>query len=165
MDVQKAIQTKQAVRLFTDQPVPEDVIRAILEAGRRSQSSKNQQPWRFVVIRERGTLEALSKLGKFAGHLAGANFAVCLVSNGAGNWPSYDLGQASAYMQLAGWELGVGSCIAAIYEPDAAKELLGIPAELDFWCAISFGYPSPQHEPAKLGGRKPLDELVHWEKW
>lgn len=165
MDVSKAIQTKQAVRQFTDQPIPDVVLEAILEAGRHSQSSKNQQPWRFIVVRDKATLKALSQMGDYAGHLAGADVGLVLVSNGGGNWPHFDLGQASAYMQLAGWELGIGSCIAAIYTPDAAKTLLGVPAELELWCAISFGYPSPDHKPAKLGGRKTLDDLVHHEKW
>lgn len=165
MNVHDAIRTKQAVRLFTAQPVEEEKIAAILNAGRRSQSSKNQQPWQFIVVRERETLVALSKLGTYAGHLAGAAFAVVIVSNGAGNWPDFDLGQAAAYMQLAGWELGIGSCIAAIYEPDKAKDLLGVPAAMGCWCALSFGYPSPDHKPAQLGGRKPLTDIIHWERW
>jgi nitroreductase len=165
MQVHEAIRTKQAVRQFTSQPVEPEKVEAILNAGRRSQSSKNQQPWQFIIVRDRATLEALSKLGTYAGHIAGAAFAVVLVSNGAGNWPDFDLGQAAAYMQLAGWELGIGSCIAAIYESDKAKALFGIPAEMACWCAISFGYPSPDHTPAKLGGRKPLDQIVHEERW
>lgn len=57
MDVQKAIETKRAVRLFTSESVPPTVIDAILDAGRRSQSSKNTQPWQFVVAQHRETLE------------------------------------------------------------------------------------------------------------
>lgn len=164
MQVSDAIRTKRAVRQFSDQHVPDSVINAILNAGRRSQSSKNKQPWHFIVIKDRATLEALSKLGTFAGHLAGADFAVVMISDQAGNWPDFDLGQAAAYMQLAGWELGVGSCIAAIYEPDKAKELLGVPAELILNLAISFGYPAPDFTPAK-GGRRQLTNIVHYEKW
>lgn len=165
MDVNQAIRTKRAVRLFTDTPVPDAIITSILDAGRRSQSSKNTQPWQFIVVREKATLKALSELGAFAGHLAGADFAVVMVNNKQGNWPSFDLGQAGAYMQLAAWEHGVGSCIAAIYEPEKARALLGVPSDLSLDLAISFGYPSPEHKPLKMGGRKPLDEIVHWEKW
>ena len=86
MNVSQAIHTKRAVRLFTDQPVPNDVIQQILDAGRRSQSSKNTQPWGFVAIRSRDTLVALSKMGDFAGHLAGANFAVLLVGDQGQLW-------------------------------------------------------------------------------
>ena len=75
MNVQKAIETKRAVRLFTTDPVPAEVIDQILDAGRRSQSSKNTQPWQFVVVQNPETLIALSKTGDYAGHLAGAAFA------------------------------------------------------------------------------------------
>jgi nitroreductase len=165
MDVQHAIRSKRAVRLFSETPLPEAVIQDILDAGRRSHSSKNTQPWQFVAVRDRATLKALSEMGTYAGHLAGADVAVVMVNNKAGNWPSFDLGQAAAQMQLAAWAHGVGSCIAAIYEPDKAKSLLGVPTELSLDLAISFGYPSPDHTPAKMGGRKPLTEIVHWEKW
>lgn len=170
MDVLKAIRTKHAVRQFSDQPVPDDVITQILDAGRRSQSSKNTQPWDFVVVRNRETLVALSKLGDYAGHLAGANFAVLLVGqagqlwNGF-DWKSFDIGQASSYLQLAAWELGVGSCIATLYKADEAKALLGVPADHTLSVALSFGYPAADWENARMGGRKPLDELVRWEHW
>jgi nitroreductase len=170
MDVLQAIQTKHAVRKFSDQSVPDDVIRKILDAGRRSQSSKNTQPWSFVLIRQRETLVALSKMGDYAQHLAGANFAVLLVGeqgelwNGF-DWKSFDIGQASSYLQLAAWELGIGSCIATIYKADEAKALLGVPANHTVSAALSFGYPATDWVNAKMGGRKPLDETVHWEKW
>src|SRR5829696_3528978 len=106
MDTLKAIKTKHAVRQFSDQPVPEDIIRHILDAGRRSQSSKNTQPWQFIVVRDRQRLEALSKTGTYAGHVAGAAFAVVLVGTQHSDWNSFDLGQASSYLQLAAWDLG-----------------------------------------------------------
>jgi nitroreductase len=165
MDVIEAIQNRRAVRKFSDQPVPDDVIHAILGAGRRSQSSKNTQPWRFLVVRDPSMLETLSKLGDFAWHLAGANFAVILVGTVESTWNSFDLGQAAAQMQLAAHELGVGSCIAAIYQRDEAKQVLGIPQDHSVFCAISFGYPSENHKPLVMGGRKSLDDIVIWERW
>ncbi len=165
MKVTEAIRNRRAVRLFKDEAVPDETIRAILEAGRYSQSSKNTQPWQYIVVRDRGTLKALSETGKFAGHLAGAAFAVVLVGAKEGSWVSFDLGQSAAHMQLAAWELGVGSCIAAIYEPDKAKQILGVPAELTCSAALSFGYPSPEHKPAQMGGRKSLETITHWERW
>jgi nitroreductase len=165
MNVTDAIKTKHAIRLFTEEPVPDDILHAILDAGRRSQSSKNSQPWQFVVTQNRETLQALAKTGDFASHLAGASFAVSLVSPVEHLWNMFDLGQASAYMQLAAWELGVGSCIAAVYQHDVAKSILGVPDDHSLHVILSFGYPSPNHVIAKMGGRKPLDEITHWEKW
>lgn len=165
MEVQETIKTKHAVRLFSETPVPDDVIHTILDAGRRSQSSKNTQPWQFVVVRDRDALTALSKTGDYAGHLAGAAFAVALIGEADSAWNMFDLGQAAAYMQLVAWAEGVGSCIAAIYHPDDAKAILRVPANKTFYAALSFGYPSPEHVTAKMGGRKPIDEIVHWEHW
>lgn len=165
MNVAEAVRTRRAVRLFTDQPVPEDVIHTILDAGRRSQSSKNTQPWQFIVVRNRETLQSLSKMGDYAGHLAGAAFAVLLIGKEDTRSIAFDIGQAAALLQLAAWEQGVGACIASIYRPDEAKALLGIPAEMTAYYALSFGYPAPEHKPAKMGGRKPMDDVVRWEKW
>lgn len=165
MNVYEAIQTRRAVRKFSAQAVPDDVIETILNAGRRSQSSKNTQPWRFILVRDRAMLQTLSTLGDFAGHMAGANFAVVLVGSVESTWNSFDLGQAAALMQLAAHELGVGSCIAAIYQRDEAKQVLGIPEDRSVFCAISFGYPSTDHEPFKMGGRRPLNDIVLKERW
>ncbi|MGH2521785.1 MAG: nitroreductase family protein [Anaerolineales bacterium] len=170
MNVLDAIRTKRAIRQFTGQPVPEEAIRAVLNAGRRAQSSKNTQPWSFVVVHDRAALKQLSECGRYAGHLAGAAFAVALVSpDPATRWSvAFDLGQAAAYMQLAGWELGLGSCIASVYEPEKAKAILGIPPDQHFDVALSFGYPTlDQVRPTgvKKGGRRAFDDVVHWEKW
>src|SRR4051812_14003770 len=114
MTVEEAIRTKRAVRKFSDQPLPEQAVLAILDAGRRAQSSKNTQPWQFIAIQDRDTLTQLSTCGQYAGHLAGAALGVALVSS----TPSgFDIGQAAANMQLAAWELGIGSCIASMWEP------------------------------------------------
>jgi nitroreductase len=170
MNVSDAIRLKRAVRKFEERALPEQVILAILNAGRRSQSSKNEQGWRFIAIRDRATLKALSETGTYAGHLAGAALGVAILSpNPEGKFQDlFDVGQAAAYMQLAAWELGVGSCLASIYEPEKAREILAFPADWHLRIAISFGYPADEaklsSEP-KRGGRRSLEEVVHWEKW
>ncbi len=164
MELAEAIKTFRAVRQFTDQPLADETIHAILNAGRRAQSAKNTQAWLFVAIRKRETLQALAGCGPFAGHLAGAALGVALV---APTENTYDLGQATAYMQLRAWELGIGSCIASMYDQDKARAILGIPADQFFRIAISFGYPLPD-APRPTGislGRKPLDEVVRWEQF
>jgi nitroreductase len=170
MNVSEAIRTKRAVRKFTDQPLSEQETFAILNAGRRSQSSKNDQGWQFIAIRDRSILEALSRCGQWAGHIAGAALAVALLTPDPAQkfQIMFDAGQAAAFMQLAAWELGIGSCPASIYELDKAREILGFPAEWHLRIVLSFGYPAEAakliEEPRK-GGRKKLDEVVHWEKW
>ena len=170
MDVSEAIRMKRAVRQFKEQPLPEEVALAILNAGRRSQSSKNTQPWHFVAMRDKAILRALSECGTWAGHLAGAALGVAILTPD----PSekfqimFDAGQAAAYMQLAAWELGVGSVPASIYEPDKAREILGFPPEWHLRIALSFGYPTEKDvlsAPPQKGGRRALEEVVHWERW
>jgi nitroreductase len=170
MNVSTAIHLKRAVRKFSDQPLPEDIILTILNAGRRAQSSKNTQPWQFIAITGKTTLQALSKCGEWAGHLSGAALGVALLSPDPNERFQilFDLGQAAAYMQLAAWELGIGSCMATIYDGEQARQVLGFPADRYLRFAISFGYPADQAvlvQPPKKGGRQPLSAVVHWEKW
>ena len=166
MDVETAIRTTRSIRRFTDDPIPDDDLRAILDAGRRAQSSMNSQPWRFVVVRDRATLEALAGCGTYAGHLAGAAAGIALV--GTGPDADMDLGQALAYLQLAAHARGYGTCIASMWEPDRAKAILGIPADLTFHTALSIGRPAPEElvpRAPRAGGRQPLEEIVRWERW
>src|SRR5512141_1257300 len=143
MNVSDAIRLKRAVRKFQDKPLPDEVIHAILNAGRRSQSSKNEQTWHFIAIRDKSILKALSACGTYAGHLAGAALGVAILTPDPTDKFQilFDAGQAAAYMQLAAWELGVGSVPASIYEPEKAREILGFPAEWHLRIAFSFGYP------------------------
>ena len=170
MNVSDAIRLKRAVRKFQDKPLPEEVVHAILNAGRRSQSSKNEQGWNFIAIRDKAILKALSEYGTYAGHLAGAALGVAIITpNPEGKFQDlFDAGQAAAYMQLAAWELGIGSCLASIYEPERARQILAFPPEWHLRIALSFGYPLEEEKLSaapKKGGRRSLDEIVHWEKW
>ena len=170
MDVLEAIRLKRAVRKFQDKPLPDEVIREILNAGRRSQSSKNEQGWQFIALRDKSILKALSGTGTYAGHLAGAALGVAILTpNPEGKFQDlFDAGQAAAYMQLLAWELGVGSCLASIYEPEKARHILGFPPEWHLRIALSFGYPADELKlsaPPKKGGRRPLEEMVHWDRW
>lgn len=170
MDVSEAIRLKRAVRQFSDQPLSEAAIFAILNAGRRAQSSKNSQPWHFIAVTDKTVLQELSQCGEWAGHLAGAALGVAIVHPDPAERFQilFDVGQAAAYMQLAAWELGIGSCLATIYQSERARQILGFPSNLHLRIAISFGYPL---DPTKLtqapqkGGRRTLTEIVHWNKW
>jgi len=170
MNVSDAIRLKRAVRKFQDKPLPEDVVYAILNAGRRSQSSKNTQAWKFVAFRDKSILKELSTCGEWAGHLAGAALAVAILTPEPTEkfQIMFDAGQAAAFMQLAAWELGVGSVPASLYEHEKAREILGFPAEWHARIALSFGYPLDEEKlsaPPKKGGRAAFEDVVHWERW
>jgi len=170
MNVSEAIRLKRAVRKFTPDALPKETVLTILNAGRRAQSSKNTQPWHFIAITDRPILEALAECGNYASHLAGAALGVAIVHSDPGEkfQLMFDIGQAAAYMQLAAWELGIGSCLASIYEPDKARTILGFPQDQTLRIAISFGFPQDKdvlvNQPQK-GGRIALNDLIHWEKW
>jgi nitroreductase len=170
MDVSEAIRTKRAIRKFQEKPLSEEIVKIILNAGRRSQSSKNTQAWQFIAIRDKKILTDLSKCGEWAGHIAGAALCVAILTPDpeGGFQVMFDAGQAAAFMQLAAWELGVGSVPASLYEFEKAREVLKFPAEWHLRIALSFGYPLEEENlsaPPKKGGRVPLDEIVHWDKW
>lgn len=170
MKVSEAIQTKRAVRKFQEKPLPNEAIEKILYAGRRAQSAKNQQPWHFIVIQDKSRLKALAELGHFADHLTGAAMGVAIITPPPSQRFSimFDAGQAAAFMQLAAWEIGIGSCPATIYEPEKARQLLGFPEDMEIRIALSFGYPLDElaiTAPPMKGGRKSVDEIVHWENW
>jgi nitroreductase len=170
MNVTEAIRSKRAVRKFQERPLPDEVVRGILNAGRRAQSSKNTQPWQFVAIRDKTVLKSLSECGTWAGHLAGAALGVAILTPDPADkfQTMFDAGQASAFMQLAAWEMGVGSCPASIYDPEKARSLLGFPDELHLRVALSFGYPLEPNAisaPPRKGGRRDFADIVHWDKW
>jgi nitroreductase len=173
MDTWQAIDTTRAIRKFADRPLEPEHLRRILDAGRRSGSSKNQQNWDFVVCTDRTHLAKLAGVGDYAQHLAGAAVAIALVTPdpAAAEAPlsvMWDLGRAAQNMTLAAWEMGIGSVPATVYRQDLVKELLGLPADRHCEFLLSFGYPA---DPAALGwkkragGRKPFDEIVHHERW
>jgi nitroreductase len=173
MSVWQAVATKRMVRKFSSRPLESDHLVRILNAGRRSASSKNLQRWDFIVCRDREHLEALSKVGTWAGHLAGAAVGIALVtptSQEADDPPSvmFDLGMAAANMMLVAWELGIGSVPATVYEKDLARELLGYPDTHTCEYILSFGYPADPEKlsaPNKAGGRHALADIVHDERW
>jgi nitroreductase len=171
--VWEAIRTRRVIRRFADRPLARDDLERILDAGRRASSAKNLQRWEFVVCRDRVHLRELAAVGPWAGHLAGAAVGVALVTPDphAPDAPLsilFDLGQAAANMMLVAWELGIGSVPATVYEPELARRLLGYPPSHHCEYLLSFGYPADRADlaaPPKAGGRRPLDEIVHLERW
>lgn len=163
------IKKKRAIRVFTAEPIPEEIVFKILEAGRLSGSAKNTQPWHFVAIRERETLRALSTCGTYAGHLAGAALGVALLTEDPFQrlTIAFDLGRATQNMMLTASSLGIGSVMASIYQSARAIDILGAPTAFTCpWC-ISFGYPAEEQiRPGIVkGGRRKHEEVIHNEKW
>ena len=168
-----AVSSRRVVRRFADRPLEDEHLDRILRAGRRANSSKNLQRWAFIVARDRDHLRELAEVGPWAGHLAGAAAAVALVTpdpskTGVPLSVMFDLGMAADSMILTAWELGIGSVPATVYEQDLARSLLGYPEDHHCEFLLSFGYPLDPDDltrPLQSGGRRPLDDVVHEERW
>jgi len=175
MDAYKTIVSLRAVRQFQDTPIPDDALHRILQAGRMSGSSKNTQPWWFVVIRDAEARLRLSKCGDFASHLIGAPLVIGIVFDPQYYRGEFDSGRAVQNMMLAAWASGIGSCIASMHREGDAKAVLGVPAEYRLQHVLSFGYPVPQPGDTiegkprasvlKRAGRKPMEDIVRYERW
>ena len=163
--VAELIGTQRATRQYTQQAVSEEDIRTILNAGQHAQSANNRQPWYFLVVRERSRLQRLAECGRSADQVERAAFAIALVTAHTGAEDDFDLGQAAAYLQLAAWDLGIGSCIAWIHYAEKASDVLHLPADLNCPVVLSFGFPAPQQKPQSPKKRKPFDVVVYWEHW
>jgi len=172
METWKAINTVRVVRRFADKPMADEHLDRILDAARRSGSSKNEQKWAFISVTDREVLRQLTGVGRYADHLAGAPVAVALVmphdSGRGGRSFLWDSGRAAQNMVLAAWELGIGSAPATVFDFDLSEQLLGLPDGQRCHYLLSFGYPADPSvltAPNKKGGRKPLDSVVHRERW
>ena len=162
MDVITAIRTEPVVADFIEQPVSGEVIRKVILAGHKAQTYQNFHAWRFIVVRDLDKLRSLSECSQYAGHIAEAAFIVVPVAEEMDDLLE---GQIFAYMQLAAWDLSIGSCLAPVINPERFRLLLHIPQNLVFNMAISFGLLSRQ--PAKkTHSRSPsVEDVVRWEHW
>lgn len=171
MDVEQAIRTYRVVREFSAQPLSEDQLLGLLNAGRRTASSKNVQRWQFIAVRDRARLRELADVGPFAGHLAGAAAGIALLTPTPTEQAlslTWDLGRAAQNMTLLAWSWGIGSAPATVYEQELCRQLLGYPADWHCEYILSFGFPADPEDlsrPLRAGGRRPLEELVHQEHW
>jgi nitroreductase len=169
MQTWEAIRSRRNVREFADRPIADDHLDEILEAGRRSPSSNNWQPWDFILVRQRELLRQLADVWRGAGHVANAAAAIALIApadDSQRNRVQYDLGQATMGIMLAAAGLGIGSAHAGVGDQDLARTLLGFPE--DRFCAylISLGYPADR--PLTLirhPDRRPFSEVVHRDRW
>ena len=166
MDAYLAVASKRDWRSYADRPVPEDVQRRILDAGRLSGSSQNVQPWRFIVVESREGKQRVGEVVYAAANVESCAFAVAIATE-ASRYP-VDVGRAMQNMFLVAWNEGVVSCPNGIKDQEDAARVLGLE---EGWLPVnipSFGYPRRPLEPESKSAeewsaeanRKPLDELI-----
>jgi nitroreductase len=162
-----AIRARRNVREFADTPIAPDDLDQILEAGRRSPSSNNDQPWDFVVLTERERLSELSRAWTYGEHLAGAAGAIAFIALTSADPEEreiiqFDMGQAAMSVMLAAADLGIGTCHSAVGDQALVRRVLGIPEDRECVLLLSLGYPAGR--PLTLvarPSRRPFAEVVH----
>ncbi len=173
MDAYLTIVGKREVRQYQQRAIPEAVLTQILEAGRASGSSRNRQPWRFIIITDRVRLRDVSTSMARPANISGA--AAAIVVAVANARAAFDAGRTAQNMMLAAWTLGIGTCPNTPMDEASLKTALGLPQEMVVPTVLSMGYPAPgerrplrKADPAgvlKRINRLPLAEVVHREAY
>lgn len=163
MDAFEAIATKLEVREFAVKRVPGEVKEKILEAARLSPSSMNTQHWRFILVQERPNLKLLAADSTTGGWVAGADFAIIVLTDPRVPGSGIDAGRVVQDMELAAWDFGVASGIYTGVGEAALRKHYGIPESLKPSAVVGFGYPNRKILGKK--SRKPMEELVFPERY
>ena len=163
MEAFDAVRTLLAVRRYQDRPIPENVVKKIVEAGRLTGSAMNLQPWTFIVVQDRQMLKRLGALARSGPYIADAPLAIVVAIEKTGYAVS-DASRAIHSMLLVAWAEGVGSNWVGFNNLEKVNALLDIPTGLDVLAILPFGYPA-----AKIGrgkkNRKPLRAVAHRERY
>lgn len=169
MEVSEAIRARRSVRAFRDEPVPEDVLARVLEAGRMAPSASNRQPWRFIVVTDAARREALSA-GRYAKFLA--QTPVVIVGCGdkvrSEKWFVVDVTIALENMVIQATSEGLGTCWIGSFDEEDVRKILNIPDGFRVVAMLAVGYPKgPGIREAIMGrsSRKGMDEIVSWEEF
>ena len=171
METWDAITARRDVRQFQDRPLPREALERILEAGRRAPSSRNWQPWDFVLVSDRDQLGELATVWRGARQVADSAATIAVVlpqsdDEGERERAHYDAGQATIAMQIAAADLGIGSGHTAVGDQDKARAILGVPDDRYVAYLIPLGYPADRPlKPIQKPDRRPFDEVVHWGRW
>ena len=164
MDAFECIATKLEVREFSPQEVPSEIRSKILEAARLTGTGMNTQHWRFIMVEKKDNLKKLAEDSTSGSWVAGANFAVIVLTNPQYGFHLIDTGRVLQNMQLTAWDQGVGSGLFTGIREDKLRGDFAIPKELSPSVTIGFGYPARKLT-GKRKNRLPIRELVYYEKY
>ena len=163
MNATEAVKTKLDVKDFDSRPVGKEIKKAVLEAGRLTQSGVNSQHWRFILVQDPKNIARLAEDSTTGSWVAGSNFAVIICTDPKKGYHLIDAGRAAQDMQLTAWDVGVTSRLYTGIKQAEMRRDFGIPEDLNATVVVGFGYPK-----RKLLGRKdrkPLSEVAYLEKF
>lgn len=171
MEAWDAISARRNVRQYKPEPVSEEDLNRIAEAGWRAPSAKNRQPWDFVIVTDRDQLQQLSTVWQGAGHIAAAPAAIAIVVPEPPDQrrlvtDTYDIGQATMAMMIAATDLGIGTGHSSVGDQDKARAILGVPDDHQVAFLLGVGYPADRPlTPIRKPNRRPFAEVVHHGRW
>ncbi|KLO39587.1 nitroreductase family protein [Mycobacterium nebraskense] len=171
MEAWDAIRARRNVRQYRPEPVSEDDLNRIVEAGWRAPSAKNRQPWDFVIVTDRVQLQDLSTVWQGAGHIAAAAAAIAIVVPVPPDerrlvTDNYDVGQATMAMMIAATDLGIGTGHSSVGDQEKARAILGVPEDRLVAFLLGVGYPADRPlTPIRKPNRRPFAEVVHHGRW
>ncbi|MEO9295639.1 MAG: nitroreductase family protein [Nitrososphaera sp.] len=163
MDIIDGIATKLDVRQFSSQEVTSEIKQSILEAARMTGTGLNTQHWRFILVEGKDRLATLAEDSTSGGWVAGANFAIIVLTNPNYKFHMIDAGRVLQNMQLAAWSHGVASGIFTGVKEEKLRRDFAIPNELNIALIAGFGYPAKKLVSKK--SRAPLNELVYYGRY
>lgn len=164
MEVLECVKTLSSVRNYVQKEAPEEVIMEVLEAGRLAPSAHNDQPWEFILIRDKGVLKAMERYCISGRFISQVSFAVVVVTDPASKWHEIDSTRAVQNMVLTAWSRGLGSCWIGRLEREGLMNYLGIPPKLNVLTVLPFGY----FDGRLYGGakfRKSPEEVFHLNRF
>ena len=163
MDTYKTILTKLDIRQYDTKKVPAEVKLKVLEAARATGTGRNMQEWRFILIQGKESIEKLAEDSTSGGWVAGANFAVIILTDPTLGFHQIDAGRAAQDMQLAAWDQGVASGMYIGFREEKLRKDFEIPSNLKPTICLGFGYPTNKIHGKK--NRMPLTELAFLDKY
>jgi nitroreductase len=162
-DMYERIIRLRAIRSFRPEPITDDDLERLLQAARWTGSSKNRQNWSFVVVRDPEQKARLAGCGDFTGPLRDAPLGLALIQEVEGY--EFDTGRVAQNVMLAAAAIGIASCPITLHRDGDAAAVLGLPDGVRCRYALALGYPGEDATPRRFGGRRPLEDLVHYERY
>jgi nitroreductase len=160
----EAVRTMLAVREYQDREVPEDVLRRCVEAARLTASSMNRQPWHFILVRRRETLQEVGALAPTGRYVASAAAAVVVAVETESRFAVSDASRAIQSMMLTAWADGVGSNWVGFGGLENVAALFGVPDTHDVLAIVPLGYPRSAVGRG-VKNRRPPAEVISAERF
>ena len=164
MEVFGAMKGRRSIRKYESRDIPNELVAKVIEAATWAPSSKNRQPWEFIVIRDPETKRRIAELAPYGKFLAEAPVAVAIITDPAKLPWFYEVDGASAAQNfaLAANALGLATCWVGTMDREAAKALLAVPHEKNLLTVLPLGYLAEKPEPKP---RKPVAEVTYAERY